>query len=38
MTNLGTFTGGTIFFVGVTVEEKQYLVLEQLAAAALAVD
>lgn len=34
----GTFKGGTILFVAVTVEEKQYLELEQLAAAALAVD
>ena len=34
----GTFKGGTISFVGVTVEQKQYLELEQLAAAALAVD
>jgi arylsulfatase len=34
----GTFKGGTILFVGVTVEKTQYLELEQLAAAALAVD
>ena len=34
----GTFKGGTIHFVGVTVEQKQYLELEQLAAAAMAVD
>ena len=32
------FKGGTIFFVGVTVEQAQYLELEKLAAAALAVD
>ena len=34
----GTFIGGTIKFVGVTVEKKQYLDLEKLAAAAFAVD
>lgn len=34
----GTFTGGTIQFVGVTVEKAQYVDLEKLAAAALAVD
>ncbi len=34
----GTFTGGTIFFVGVTIEKAQYLDLEKLAAAAFAVD
>jgi Arylsulfatase A and related enzymes len=34
----GTFTEGTIQFVGVTVEKEQYLDLEKLAAAALAVD
>jgi arylsulfatase len=34
----GTFKGGTILFVGVTVEKKQYLDLEKLAAAAFAVD
>ena len=34
----GTFKGGKIFVVGVTVEKKQYLDLEKLAAAALAVD
>jgi arylsulfatase len=34
----GTFTGGTILFVGVTVEKAQYLDLEKLAVAALAVD
>jgi arylsulfatase len=34
----GTFQGGTIKFVGVTVEKAQYLDLEKLAAAALAVD
>jgi arylsulfatase len=34
----GEFKGGTIFFVAVTVEKTQYLDLEQLAAAALAVD
>ena len=32
------FKGGTIKFVGVTVEKAQYLDLERLAAAALAVD
>jgi arylsulfatase len=32
------FQGGTIFVVGVTVEKEQYLDLEKLAAAALAVD
>ena len=32
------FKGGTIQFVGVTVEKAQYLDLERLAAAALAVD
>jgi hypothetical protein len=34
----GIFRGGKIQFVGVTVEKKQYLDLEKLAAAALAVD
>jgi arylsulfatase len=34
----GTFKGGTIKFVGVTVEKAQYLDLEKLAHAALAVD
>ena len=34
----GDFKGGTIQFVGVTVEKAQYLDLEKLAAAALAVD
>ncbi len=34
----GEFKGGTIFFVGVTVEKTQYLNLEKLAAAAFAVD
>src|SRR5262249_19032101 len=34
----GTFTGGRIVVVGVTVEKTQYLDLEKLAAAALAVD
>jgi arylsulfatase A-like enzyme len=34
----GTFTGGTIQFVAVTVEKGQYIDLEKLAAAALAVD
>src|SRR5262249_24953620 len=34
----GTFKGGSIHFVGVTVEKTQYLDLEKLAAAALAVD
>jgi hypothetical protein len=34
----GAFTGGTIDFVGVTVEQTQYLDLEKLAAAALALD
>ncbi len=34
----GTFHGGRIQFVGVTVEKGQYLDLEKLAAAALAVD
>jgi hypothetical protein len=34
----GEFKGGRIFFVAVTVEKAQYLDLEQLAAAALAVD
>lgn len=34
----GTFEGGTILFVAVTVEKAQYLDLEKLAAAALAVD
>lgn len=34
----GTFKGGKIFFVAVTVEEAQYRELEQLAAAAFAVD
>ena len=34
----GTFTGGKIQFVGVTTEKAQYLDLEKLAAAAMAVD
>jgi hypothetical protein len=34
----GKFQGGTILFVGVTVEKEQYLDLEKLAAAAFAVD
>jgi hypothetical protein len=34
----GTFTGGTIYRVGVTVEKAQYLDLEKMAAAAFAVD
>ena len=34
----GTFQGGTIQAVGVTTEKEQYLNLERLAAAALAVD
>jgi hypothetical protein len=34
----GEFTGGTIKVVGVTTEKAQYLDLERLAAAALAVD
>jgi len=34
----GEFKGGTILFVGVTVEKSQYLELEKLAAAAFAVD
>ena len=37
-TSPGTFKGGTIQFVGVTVEKAQYLDLETLAAAALSVD
>ena len=34
----GEFKGGTIKFVGVTVEKAQYLDLERLAAAAMSVD
>lgn len=34
----GDFKGGTIAFVGVTIEREQYLNLERLAAAAFAVD
>jgi arylsulfatase len=34
----GRFKGGTILFVGVTVEKTQYLDLEKLAAAAFSVD
>ena len=34
----GKFKGGTIFFVGVTIEKAQYLHLEKLAAAAFSVD
>jgi arylsulfatase len=34
----GEFNGGTILFVGITVEKRQYLDLEKLAAAAFAVD
>ena len=37
-TSPGRFRGGTILFVGVTVEATQYLDLEQLAAAAFAAD
>jgi len=37
-TSPGRLTGGTIKFVGVTVEEAQYLDLEALAAAPMAVD
>jgi hypothetical protein len=32
------FTGGTILFVGVTVEQAQYLDLEKMAVAAFAID
>ena len=34
----GTFNGGTILGVGVTVEKAQYLDLEKMAVAAFAVD
>ena len=34
----GTFKGGTILFVGVTVEKSQYLDLQTLAAGAFAAD
>ncbi|MGC8494282.1 MAG: hypothetical protein ACP5SH_21365 [Syntrophobacteraceae bacterium] len=34
----GEFHGGTIQFVGVTVEKEQYLDLLRLAAAAMALD
>ena len=34
----GEFKGGTILVVGVTVEKRQYLDLEKMAAAALAID
>jgi hypothetical protein len=34
----GDLTGGTIQFVGVTVEKAQYLDLEKLAAATMALD
>jgi arylsulfatase len=34
----GTFKGGTIEVVGVTIEKKQYLDLEKMAAAAIASD
>jgi arylsulfatase len=34
----GTFKGGTILGVGVSVEKAQYLDLEKIAAAAFAVD
>jgi hypothetical protein len=34
----GEFKGGKIQFVGVTVEKTQYLDLEKLAAAAMAID
>jgi arylsulfatase len=34
----GRFTGGTIKVVGITIEKEQYLDLEKVAAAALAVD
>jgi hypothetical protein len=37
-TTPGEFEGGTIQFVGVTVEKRQYLDLEKLAAAAMALD
>jgi hypothetical protein len=37
-TSPGTFKGGVIHVVGVTVEKAQYLDLEKLAAAALALD
>ena len=37
-TTPGRFTGGTIDFVGVTIEELEYLDLEQMAAVALALD
>ncbi|MDQ8729234.1 arylsulfatase [Bradyrhizobium sp. LHD-71] len=37
-TTPGTFTGGKVLFVAVTVETAQYLDLEKLAAAAMAVD
>ena len=37
-TSPGEFKGGTIQFVGVTVEKAQYLDLERLAMAAMAVD
>ena len=37
-TRPGEFEGGTIQFVGVTVEKRQYLDLEKLAAAAMALD
>ena len=34
----GTFKGGTILGVGVTIEKAQYLDLEKMAAAAFAID
>jgi hypothetical protein len=37
-TQPGKFTGGTILFVAVTVEEAAYLDLETLAAGAFATD
>ena len=37
-TQPGEFEGGTIQFVGVTVEKRQYLDLEKPAAAAMALD
>jgi arylsulfatase len=37
-TTPGTFTGGTIQLVGVTVEKTQYLDLEKIAAGAFAID
>jgi arylsulfatase len=34
----GKYKGGTILFAGVTIEQAQYLDLEKLASAALAID